>query len=368
MALRLLPDRALPANLGLRYHHAGVSGLTGELSVMSLADLLIWLANRSKTGVLILERDYIHKEITLESGAVVRASSNDPREYLGQFLMSFGLITEEQLQRAFQTQQETKVLLGRILVMIGTVAEDQVIRTLEVKMRETLLDAMRWTSGRFEFTDSELSSDRPEIEVAVPLLQIHREGAQRAPIWAQFHAQFPKPTLAIAVNEARLPPGLRADTLDGRIITLSRGGYTIEAMATELRATDFHLYTRLYELHRIGALEPYEPGMRTRTVTGVMRAPLASADTINTQPSHLGDVAGVPIARGQPDGVESAVPILLRPLDEVLKHRSSTRERYILTHIDGVRTIGAILQVSPMRDTEALDIFKSLAGAGLIRF
>lgn len=359
---------------------------------MSLADVLIWLANRGKTGLLVVQRDYVRKEITVERGQAVRASSNDPREYLGQFLVNFGLITDEQLQRAFQTQQETKVLLGRILVMIGLVAEDQVARMLEYKIAETILDALRWDHGSFTFEDREARSDRPEIEISVPLVEVHREGAARAPMWEAFSTLFPKATLSLAVVESRLPAGLKPDTFDGRVVALARSGLSIENIGLELHATDFQLYSRLYELHRLGAIEPYDharrsppaPQMRVAPAPPPLREPpppprddfedhatdreplqLRSEDELLGADLHLSFDSTPAKDR---DHIEDAVPVLLRPLEELLQTRSSSRERYILTRIDGQRTIGAIMQVSPMRDTEALDIFRSLSSAGLIRF
>ena len=48
---------------------------------------------------------------------IVSTGSNDPKEYLGQFLIEHGKITEEQLDQAFQDQKRTKILLGKILVI-----------------------------------------------------------------------------------------------------------------------------------------------------------------------------------------------------------------------------------------------------------
>lgn len=352
-----------------------MAGISGDLSVMTLADLIIWLANRSKTGTLVVESEYVKKEITLEAGAAVRASSNNPREYLGQFLVNFGLITDEQLQRAFEVQLETKVLLGRILVMIGIVAEDQVVKTLEYKVRESVLDALRFSQGRFTFEDRELSSDRPEIEVSVPLLEIHREAAARAPLWEAYLKVFPKPTLALAVVESRVPMHMPISTFDGRILNLARAGFTVEAIIADLRAMDFQVYSRLFELHRLGAIETYEQAPRPRS-----SRPAGGNGGMREQPVLLQDVVGpdeevtiesippIPGATPQIAFSPEAVPVLLQPLDEVLKKRASSRERYLLTRIDGHRNIGAILQVVPMRDQEALQILKSLASAGLIRY
>src|SRR5205823_12338659 len=108
--------------------------IRGDLSLMPVADLIIWFANRGGNGVFNVELGNVKKQFVFSNGMCVRASSTDPREYFGQFLIHFGMITEDQLQRAFETQRETKVLLGRILVMIGIVPEAQVLQTLEVKI------------------------------------------------------------------------------------------------------------------------------------------------------------------------------------------------------------------------------------------
>ncbi len=90
-------------------------GLWGTLDAMPISELMQWLAKVNRSGTLIVEYSGVTKSIILESGMVVKVASTDPREYLGQLLVNFGLITEEQLQKAFVTQQETKVLLGKIL-------------------------------------------------------------------------------------------------------------------------------------------------------------------------------------------------------------------------------------------------------------
>src|SRR5262249_26291991 len=155
----------------------------------------------------------IRKEFTLQNGACVRASSNDPREYFGQFLIHFGLITEDQLQRAFETQRETKVLLGRILVMIGIVPEQHVTQSLEVQISETLLDPFRWKVGRVHFDNTLNEDTRPEITVSVPLVDIHAEGMRRAAMWDEFNRVFQHHAMLLAVNDRRIPPAATLDKL-----------------------------------------------------------------------------------------------------------------------------------------------------------
>ena len=99
-------------------------GLVGDFATMPLKDLVVYLWNRQATGHLTLENRGVHKEILLDLGQIYNASSNLPREYVGQYLINLGHITEEQFHKAYATQQETKIFLGRILEMIGLVAEE----------------------------------------------------------------------------------------------------------------------------------------------------------------------------------------------------------------------------------------------------
>lgn len=367
----------------------------GDLSVMPLGDLVIWFANRGASGKLSIERGTVRKEFVLASGKAVRAASSDPREYFGQFLIHFGLLTEDQLQRAFETQRETTVLLGRILVMIGIVDEEQVIQSLRVKIRESMLDAFRWRFGKFSFDDAAPRDIRPEVEVDVPLVDIHSEGVQRAVTWDRFNSVFVSQGMLLNVNDQRVPPATTLDTLDGRIIALARHGLSIEAISLELHATDYQVAARLFELYRAGVIDPREPteSIRTpepETITGdVTHAELArralaehdyssafrhvqasaKLDHRNEDLSELTtQIEGKYREEIQAEIVSrDAIPVLVRPPDEKAKKRLTPKQRYILARIDGKRSVHAIIQVSPMRDIEALEILRHLLRDGVIR-
>jgi hypothetical protein len=368
--------------------------IQGDLSVMPLSDLAIWFANRSVTGLLKVQQGAVTKEFYLRGGLAVRAASSDPRETLGQFLIHFGLITEDQLQRAFETQRETNVLLGRILVMIGIVREEHVIQALQVKISETLLDAFRWSVGRFVFEEAPLEDVRPSVEVAVSLVEVHREGLERAAMWDEFKRIFPTSSTLIDVNELAIPDDATPDTLDGRIISLARHGLSLEAIGLELHATDYQVAARLFELYRAGVVSPREPSASYKlsdmtippgkmTHADLARKALAKSDfasalrhakvSAETEPSEDSAALSEQIEGKMREDLQradierDAVPALVRPLDEHQVRRLSAKARYMLARIDGKRTVQAIIQVSPMRDLEALDILRNLVRDGVVR-
>ncbi len=360
--------------------------LQGSLSVMPLADLVVWLGNRRMTGRLEVRNRRVEKAFDLSEGTVIRAASNDPREYFGQFLVHLGLLTEDQLLRAFQTQSETKVLLGRILVMIGIVPEEQVIQTLRVKLSESLLDMFRWNEGEFTFDDGPPQEARPQIEVQVPLLDIHREGQARQQMWESYQSLFPDARWVLTVQEDRVPEGAGPDTLDGRILALARHGLSIEAITLDLHATDYQVATRLLHLHQVGAIAPREPShtllplRADDAVSHLARAHRALKDERysdalryldelgpeHAQTPEVSELRQQLQARATAGLDRSAVPRLVAdPTSERLR-RLSAKQRYVLARIDGMRDVDAIIQVSPMHDEEALEILQQFHAERLI--
>jgi len=361
-----------------------MSELKGDLALMPLGDVVIWLANRGQSGRLEVQRDEIRKRFDVVEGQVIRAASNDPREYFGQFLVHLGLLTEDQLTRAFQTQNETKVLLGRILVMIGIVPEEQVIHTLRIKVSESLLDVFRWTRGRFHFVDDAMPEERPQIDVQVPLEAIHREGVGRTQMWSRYNQLFPDPRYLLQVDPSRVPDTATPDTLEGRIVELARSGLSIEAITLDLHATDYQIATRILKLYQQGALHPRSP---TDTLLPLDAPPGAHADRArsamdqNRYSEALRYVDEGSRSQSSPEleAIKSAlgahgealnrraVPQLLgEPPPQVLR-RLSAKQRYVLARIDGSRTVESIIQVSPMHDDEALEILRQFMADRIIQ-
>src|SRR5260370_37630 len=230
-------------------------GLSGDFSTMPLRDVVLYLGNTRASGHLNLERDQLRKRIQIQSGLVVNASSNQPREYLGQILINLGHITEDQFNKAFETQKQTKVFLGKILSMIGLVSEEVVLEALNLKVRETLLEAVHWDRGSFSFDPSNAPESLDGLEVQVDLLDLHREGQFREAAWQTIRAIFPHGGVRLELVDSKLPLEPNPDSLEARMISLIGEGATIEEMILALHATDFFLYQRLYALPRLQPLK-----------------------------------------------------------------------------------------------------------------
>ncbi len=401
-------------------------GLQGTLDTMPLEDLLEWMSRRRSAGKLSVQGGTVYKSLTLDGGLVVNAASNDPREYLGQYLINFGLITEDQLQKAFETQQETGVMLGRILVMTGMLKEDQIQRMLELKIRETVLDAFLWRKARFTFQDESPVRGATDISARVDLSNLCTEGVARRQRLKEIRLIIPDNQVRFQV--LAVPAGLDHRSVHGIMLELARQGNSVADIILKFHSLDFPILNNLYEMVKKGWLS-----------TGAKRAPepadLCDIDLEVIEPTPTTDPATHPGPRpaprpapriepppssGAPDdflhrvegllkgrdyqgalavlkkGLEAhpydpdlcqateiaekglveqlkstlladkRVPYLLR--DDVVFSglELSPAQRYIISRIDGRRSVRSIVMVSPLKEVDALLNFQHLIKSGIV--
>ncbi len=371
-------------------------GLLGDFSTMPLKDLVVYLGNRRATGTLALEREGLRKRVHLVNGLVVKASSNQRREYLGQFLINLGHITEDQFNKAYETQQETKVFLGKILAMIGLVPEKVILNGLSLKFRETLLEAFQWEMGTFSFEPLQSVEVSDELELQIDLLDIHREGEFRETAWKAIRAVFPHGQVRLRLDEKHLPEPPKPGTLDFRLVQLVKEGATIDEMILALHATDFYLYQRLYALYRLEAVAvlPPEPppesleepaienGLSTAEIVHYARKLLqvgnapeaeeaarkAHALSASSETAELlRQAESALLAQLRDELMSATVPSLLVSSAELKDLQLSAPEKYLLSRVNGTRQLSSIVNASPIQELEALKSFRRFVQTGLVK-
>ena len=383
-------------------------GLSGDFSTMPLKDLVVYLGNRRASGTLRIMRAGVRKLIQIRDGQVQSASSNQPREFLGQFLINLGHLSEEQFSKAYATQRETQVPLGKIIVMAGLVPEQTVRGTLLLKFRETLLDMFRWEEGEFSF-DAGVVAEVDGVEAHVDLTDVHREGEFRETAWQAIRAAFPSGNLYLTVDERRLAEPPRPGTLDARLVKRIREGMSIDEMTKALHASDFLVYQRLYALYRLQAVQVTAtppPGRERPEATDeegeaqvvdveVIGSESPSSEVVQAAQTFLEEgnfrdgealarraheMSATPETEALLRSAEAAllgvlrremldkpqVPSLKVSVAQLKTTQLSSPERYLLSRIDGKRDLGSIVSVSPLKELEALKYFQAFVDAGLV--
>lgn len=369
-------------------------GLAGSLTFLPLPELVDILARRSATGSLTCERGPVRKTIYVSRGNAVGAASTDAREFLGQLLINFGHIDEEQLAKAFRTQQETRIRLGKVLSMTGLVQPRALREVLSIKVRETLLDVFRWEDGAFRVDEDPPPPPDDDLAVSVPLADILKEAEFRTTAWDAFRSQFPNGNATLLVDESRIPATAGEGTIDGKLLMLALHGRTIDEIGLALHATEFHLYQRLYALARQGVLSAAEieivddsqvtdldlttaaieesslllgAGKPGEAEEAALRA-LAAAPSSEAARKALAaarEALGASL-RGSLD--RRAVPVVRIPPAEIGGLGLDAAQKYLLSRCDGRRALGQIAQVAPLDELEVLKAFRAFVDRGVVQF
>jgi hypothetical protein len=195
-----------------------------------------------------------------------------------------------------------------------------------------------------------------------------------------------------------MPPARVLDNPHARnILHAIDGVRSIASIALHVHASEFIVSKFLFDLHAAGHLEILSNGGRPSAPLPRLagqQGPAESEDDLISRGSILleaGDYQAAIRLLSQADGdrreaqrlIEQAealltekiyrlhlpghsIPILARPMSEMVDERLSAEESYLLSRIDGMWDIDSIISISPLREVDALVTLDSLRERGLI--
>jgi hypothetical protein len=382
-------------------------GLSGNLQTMLPGDLLQWLSLGQKTGTLVITNKRVEKKIFFRKGRVISSASNDPREYLGQFLMSHGYLTEPELKKAMEVQLQSGILLGKILVMIDVIGEKDLQRLMRLKAEEEIYDIFLWNDGDFYFIDDELPQ-MEMISLQVDVTGIIMEGTRRVDEWERIRELIPNAAV-IPLPVGEIDP-TELEEVELPIVRAIDGKRSIADIVLESRSSEFTVSSIVNTLVRQGSVKLLDPTSiraamvaeeaAVETPVAVARAEFNEDDEIvsllngaqaalrsrdfektqrllraaqNLDPNHpkvrtaVKGAETVIIGELRNQGLlDSKVPTVAKPLEEITQMNFTPNEGFILSRINGHWDIGSLIKISPIRETDALLIFHKLWRDGII--
>jgi hypothetical protein len=371
-------------------------GISGNLKTMQLSELLQWLALGQKTGTLLIEGHGVQKRLYFQNGKINFTSSSDQREYLGHFLVSHGYITEEELKKAMEVQEESRILLGRILLMINAISETDLLRLMRRKAEESIYDVFLWDDGHFEFIEGE-QPDLKMVPISLDLTSIVLEGLHRFDEWKRIRERVPDSSVVPAIVRP-----LNLETLSEQerlMVPHIDGERTVEEIALQTHNAEFNVSRFVYACLSNETMALVEAAPR-RTAAVAVGSGAAETDverflqrgkaSLREDPqaayrmfkvaSDL-DPADGRAAEGvrdaereirlglERDGVTGEkVPELAFSITDLTERTFSPQEGFILSRINSLWDVKSIMKISPMKELEVLMIFQRLLADGVIRW
>ncbi len=398
--------------------------LSGSLMTMPLPDVLQWLASAGKTGTFRVERSRVAKWISFRKGRVVGCSTDAPPQRLGQYLLARGRITDAELREALAAQERDGEPLGTILVAMGCVERADLAGHLESQAEETIYSLFDWHDGVFRYEDGLEEQDGIPFPLDMRVEDILLRGLKRFDEMTRIRQIFQDPGIVLRYTEIPPGPEIFGNAMARAMYSTIDGDRTIADILLQVHGSEYIVYKFLFELHRNGYVEIAEVRPIASGTAEANDAEPNPPNSIGPRPSDGGDTAvavepaktavGIDaelelaraamadgeydvaldtldrLYREQPDDdalrrltaeAEAAfvdrayelyvpaqkVPVLTRPVAELAAEAMSPHDFFLLSRIDGSWDVRSIIQVSPLREVDALRTLKRMREQGVIK-
>ena len=161
----------------------------GNLDDVPLVGLFYAISSNAQTGVAIIRKDRLHKEVFFKDGWIVSARTNRFEERLGNFLVKRGLVSQPHLEQMAAQAKKKGVKLGRFLVDNGLLLRKELSELLDFQIKEILCDLFSWKQGEFYFVEKEVEEE--DVAVSYTSLDIALFAARRALDFSTFRKMVP---------------------------------------------------------------------------------------------------------------------------------------------------------------------------------
>ncbi len=127
--------------------------LAGDLATFPPADLLNFLHNGRRDGVLLARSGGTERAVALIEGNVAWACSASPAERLGEVACRMGLADRARVHDLLKSQREAAAVrrIGQLLVQSGSMTEEDLPRAMRHQVIEIFLGLLVAQSGAFLF-------------------------------------------------------------------------------------------------------------------------------------------------------------------------------------------------------------------------
>lgn len=254
--LLALRDRADGLMGDLNQLHPNGAVLAGDLAEMQPSDLLNFLHQGRRTGVLLTRSDGVERGIVLLEGNVAWACSTSSGERLGELLCRMGLADRASIQQALRAQRGLleKRRLGQLLVDGGVFDDAVLSQGLRHQAVEIFLGLLVTRSGSFVFlrgVDPTLLPANLALDTQALLL----DGLRRLDEMELYRTRIPSGLVRPSPTSRVLPPSEESATPEARLLLpLCDGKRTLEELATLSSLGEFEATKAVFKLLNAGYL------------------------------------------------------------------------------------------------------------------
>jgi hypothetical protein len=306
--------------------------LEGSLAGFEVPDLLAFLGQGGRTGVLVLERPDTETKLFFRGGRVVYASSTHEMLRFGATLVRLGKVSAPVLDGALQKYRGARI--GQALLSEGLVSEEELAAFLKIHVSEVIFHTFPWGDGLFTFYDH-VPPPATAVTLEMDLVNLVLEGVRRQDPGASLNALLGdrEQVVEAHVNPERVKQGAALTREEWRVFFLVDGRRTIHEICqlvagAEDKATLQILY-RLVRARFVG-LTAHPPDRKPEAVR--------EAPATQLMPERPPEVA--------PPAVEFSHALSLRKTEDDTREIVSKKARQYMADA-GKLTVSRLILVAP---------------------
>ncbi len=125
--------------------------ITGDLSLVSLKEVVSGAEALAKTGTLRLSQDGIEKSFYFRNGKIIFVTSTQPGERFGEFLTDIGCLDLKRMQSLLVESRGRGGRFTGDLIEAGVFDKQSLETALSQLVIIALADALSWERGTLEF-------------------------------------------------------------------------------------------------------------------------------------------------------------------------------------------------------------------------
>ncbi len=242
----------------LNHHFHKASGqavqFEGDLSVLSLNDVFLFLSASKKSGSLVVQ-DKVRWGFFFQNGNLAFAASDEPKASLAAYLLKRQFVTEEDLVQA--TKDLGRVDALKVLLDISGLTQAEFTEQRLRCVEDTIFHVFTLGRGRFSFINGEVQ--RP-FDLTLPMSTTNyvMEATRRIDEWAHIKDRVPEPeTLLEMAEDVTASTALSFE--EEQVLSQVNGHRTMEEVLSRAKAGDMEGKKAVASLIAAGLVRAAKP-------------------------------------------------------------------------------------------------------------
>lgn len=230
--------------------------LAGSLTDFGLPDVMEFISQGKKTGVLTVKGTNASGTIGFEKGEVVGASFEKESRHrsLTDYLSKSGQIPPEKLAKIASMASSTGRSVEEVLIKGGYLTEEALQETIRFKIQEVVDEIFSWKQGTYSFDPDSKIYTKSKINVTVNTEFLIMESLRRQDEWPKIAESLPQNDV-ILVKKGEPLPSINLTPDEEKLLSLIDGKITVKELIEKGGLGRFTSAHALYRFTQFGLIE-----------------------------------------------------------------------------------------------------------------